>query len=59
MLGAPSHLFDSERIMTYRLNRECEIVRHPVTVTAWDRYSLVLIFDEDGFLERHRLLRIR
>jgi len=60
VLGAPSGRFESGRILTFRLDKNFEVVRSTgSTVAHSHRYSLVLGFDDEGFLERHRLLRIR
>jgi hypothetical protein len=64
-LGEPSGRFEDNRILTYRLNTRYEVVPGTLypgsTSTEWrkERYSLVLIFGDDGVLERHRLIRIR
>jgi hypothetical protein len=64
-LGEPSGRFEADRILTYRLNTKYEVVAGTLepgsTSLAWseERYSLVLVFGDDGVLERHRLIRIR
>ena len=68
--GDPSAWFEQNRIMSYRLDRAYAVVRaregtgdappEPCPACWFDvRYHLVLVFDSDGVLERHRLLRVR
>ena len=54
-LGEPARTFESGRVLTYRLGRRYRVV------SDWDRtrFSLVLVFDADGTLERHSLLRVK
>lgn len=60
VLGAPSGRFEGGRILTFRLDKSYEVVTDTgVVVAPAYRYSLVLVFDSEGFLVRHRLLRIR
>jgi len=65
LLGEPSGRFEGGRILTYRLDQQYEVVPATLepgaTSTDWglERYSLVLVFGDDGILERHRLIRIR
>ncbi|UCF68885.1 MAG: hypothetical protein JSV80_06245 [Acidobacteriota bacterium] len=64
-LGQPSAQFENGRIMTYRLDRKFRVLslrsRDDSEHAGWQqaRYSLVLIFDDQGILARHRLLRVR
>ena len=61
--GQPSAVFESERILTYRLGEEKErgyFIRE-AGATNWVslRYSLVLVFDEMGILQKHSLVPVR
>jgi len=67
-LGQPSGRFEHERILTYRLGydentkhywlveRENDPAGWPTWVLA--RYSLVLVFDEQGVLRRHSQVEV-
>ena len=67
-LGQPSGRFDAEKIFTYRLGHYFK--REPYRVTprqtsyygwgTWDftQFSVVLVFDDAGVLQRHSLLKV-
>ncbi len=67
-LGQPSGSFESERILTYRLGLEPEnsgyyVVERERSLSGWPtwiaaKFSLVLVFDENGVLQRHSLVRV-
>ncbi len=67
-LGQPSGVFESERILTYRLGFEPRnngyfVVERETRNTGWPvwkhaSFSLVLVFDETGMLKRHSLVRV-
>lgn len=65
MFGTPSGRFEDGRILTYRMDRNHEVVVPAAATGArqslWEAgiYSLVLIFNDDAILERHRLIRVR
>ena len=61
--GQPSAVFESGRILTYRLGKELErgyFIRQ-ATATNWlgVSFSLVLVFDEHEVLQRHSLVPVR
>lgn len=58
--GPPSGRFEGDRILTYRLDGRYAVPRNPGP-EPWSaaRYSLVLVFDSRGVLERHRLIQVR
>jgi len=62
-LGTPSAQFEEGRILTYRLDGKYQAVQRPSgqSPTPWHRaqYSLVLVFDAAGILQRHSLVRVR
>ena len=64
-LGTPSVQFEEGRILTYRLDDKYQAVQRPSgqspTPDPWypARYSLVLVFDAAGILQRHSLVRVR
>jgi hypothetical protein len=67
-LGQPSGTFERERILTYRIGQLGEEgyyivspkVVMPNQAPTWQSvsYSLVLVFDEQGRLRTHRLVRV-
>jgi len=69
-LGIPSAQFEGERILTYRMMSDKEqgvlIVARELDdkdprLSKWSKaiYSLVLIFDEQGILEKKSLIKVR
>jgi len=61
-LGQPAGRFESDRIMTYRVggNAQSGYFIQKNTATWVDtNYSLVLVFDPDGILEIHSLVRVQ
>ena len=63
-LGEPSRSYEDSRILTYWLEEEDSgyVVLRPVAPMAvWERvaYSLVLVFDGQGVLQKHSLVAIR
>lgn len=61
-LGEPSATFEKGRILTYRIGADNArgyflLGRQQQWVIT--RYSLVLVFDENGFLKKHALVQIR
>lgn len=55
-LGVPSADFENKRILTYRIKLNggnAEVVSSP---WAPDIFSLVLVFDNDGLLQKHSLV---
>lgn len=57
-LGLPSRVFESDRILIYRMQWSPERGLHPV---PWHQallaaYDLVLVFDERGVLAQHALV---
>jgi len=62
-LGTLSVQFEEGRILTYRLDGKYQAVPRPSgqSPTPWHRaqYSLVLVFDAAGILQRHSLVRVR
>ncbi len=54
-LGEPSRTFERDRILSYRLSRKYEVV----SVLTATRFSLILVFDVEGVLARHGLVRVR
>jgi len=61
--SSPSAQFEDGRIFTYRLDGKYQAVQRPSgqSPTPWHRaqYSLVLVFDAAGILQRHSLVRVR
>lgn len=67
-LGQPSARFEHERILTYRLGYEPKnsgyyVLERNTSYEGWPtwksaNFSLVLIFDEAGVLDRHSLVRV-
>lgn len=62
-LGQPSAAFEQERILTYRIGedpRQGRYVVSPKAALPWQqvRYSLVLVFDAQGRLEKQSLVTV-
>jgi hypothetical protein len=67
-LGQPSGRFEHEKILTYRLGYEEKtkhywLVERENSPTGWPtwlaaRFSLVLVFDEQGVLRKHSLVEV-
>jgi hypothetical protein len=67
-LGQPSGTFEAQRILTYRLGYEPEnhgyaVVERETTVSGWPtwpaaKFSLVLVFDDAGILQKHSLVKV-
>lgn len=60
-LAEPSATFEGERILTYRLEEdEGGYSLLGARSQNWSgKYSLVLVFDENGVLRRHSLVRVQ
>jgi hypothetical protein len=63
-LGQPSASFEQERILTYRVGRDPEQGYYIVAASLlqpWQRvrYSMVLVFDARGVLERYSLVPLQ
>jgi len=62
-LGQPSASFEHEKIFTYRVGEDIKqgfYVVTPKAVMPWQqvRYSLVLVFDEGGILQKQNLVTV-
>jgi hypothetical protein len=67
-LGQPSGRFESEKILTYRLGVEPRnsgfyVVERETTTNGWPtwtaaKFSLVLVFDDAGILQKHSLVEV-
>jgi len=67
-LGQPSGRFESQKILTYRLgfvpkNNGYYVVEREITPSGWpmwtlSQYSLVLVFDDVGVLQKHSLVKV-
>jgi len=67
-LGQPSGRFERENILTYRLGFEPKnkghfVVEREARPEGWPtwlhaRYSLVLVFDDNGVLRKHSLVEV-
>jgi len=67
-LGQPSGRFESEKILTYRLGFEPRnsgyyVVERETTANGWPtwtaaKFSLVLVFDDAGILQKHSLVKV-
>jgi hypothetical protein len=67
-LGQPSGRFEAEKILTYRLgferrNNGYYIVERETTTNGWPtwsatKFSLVLVFDDAGILQKHSLVEV-
>ena len=61
-LGQPSANFESEKILTYRLGGNTQngyFIAEPQKSWSNTNYSLVFVFNQDGILQSHSLVRIR
>ena len=61
-LGPPSAAIDSDRILTYRIGGSEQRglwIRGERENWYMTTFSLVLVFDEDGLLQRHSLVPVR
>lgn len=63
-LGQPSASFESDSILTYRIGHESEqgyYVISPKAMLPWQhvRYSLVLVFDNNGILEKKSIVNVQ
>ena len=64
-LGRPSGNFEQDRILTYRLDDHFNVAHSEKGPGSTRirylraRFSLVLVFDDQGVLERHRVLQVR
>ena len=61
-IGEPVRTFESGRVLIYRLGlRDSTAGRAYTVVSEWDDtlFNLVLVFDADGTLQRHSLLRVK
>ena len=67
-LGQPSGAFEAEKILTYRLgfeprNNGYYIVERETTTNGWPtwmaaKFSLVLVFDDAGILQKHSMVKV-
>ena len=67
-LGLPAGRFESEKILTYRLGVELRnsgfyVVERETTTNGWPtwtaaKFSLVLVFDDAGILQKHSLVEV-
>jgi hypothetical protein len=67
-LGQPSGRFEAEKILTYRLGHDGRndgyyVVEREPTSGGWPtwtmaQFSLVLVFDADGILQKHNLVQV-
>ncbi len=67
-LGQPSASFEQDRIITYRVGQYTDQgyyiispkVVQPAQSTSWQdvRFSLVIVFDERGRLQKHQLVQV-
>lgn len=62
-LGQPSAAFEQETILTYRIGEDTNkgyYVLTPRAMLPWQsvRYSLVLVFDDKGILQKQNLVRV-
>ncbi|MFM1767992.1 MAG: hypothetical protein RJA22_521 [Verrucomicrobiota bacterium] len=67
-LGQPSGTYEQERILTYRIGQAGDEGYYLVSPRAVgpegapfhaERFSLVMVFDAQGRLEKHQLVRVR
>jgi hypothetical protein len=63
-LGEPNASFEKDRVLTYRLKSDkggFSLHRNDPGATGWEdvNYDLVLVFDENGLLQRHNLVAVR
>ena len=67
-LGQPTGCFEAEKILTYRLGFEPQIsgyylVEREASTSGWPtwkaaKFSLVLVFDDNGILRKHSLVGV-
>ena len=67
-LGQPSGAFEAQRILTYKLgfdlrNSGYYVVVREATTSGWPtwttaKFSLVLVFDDSGVLQKHSLVKV-
>lgn len=60
-LGEPSASLESGRILTYRIGGDAQgyFIRETKNSWAGTNYSLVFVFDAQGILQSHSLVRVR
>jgi hypothetical protein len=60
-LGEPSRSYEDARILTYRVDKEDDAYTIVESMRAWNgvHYSLVLVFDDQGVLQKHALVPVR
>lgn len=61
-LGQPSARFENDAILTYRIGGDADqgfYVRDAPGTWYKTNYSLVLVFGDGGYLERHTLVPVR
>ncbi len=63
-LGQPSATLEQERVLTYRIGEDSQEARYVIAARAilpWQQvqYSLVLVFDGNGRLEKQSLVRVQ
>jgi hypothetical protein len=60
-LGEPSRSYENSRILTYRVDKEDNgyVIVEPVGMWSGVRYSLVLLFDDQGVLQKYSLVPVR
>ena len=63
-LGQPSAAYEHQMVLTYRLSEDPHRGYYlivPNTAQAWQnvQYSLVLVFDDQGVLQRHNLVPVQ
>lgn len=63
-LGQPSGTFEKESILAYRIGQDAKqgyFIVSPKQTMPWAivRYSLVLLFDENGVLREHKLVDVQ
>ena len=65
-LGQPTAVLENENIITFRIGEDVNkglYVVGPGTTSGWlwetARYSLVLVFDEEGVLRKHSLVSVK
>ena len=68
-LGTPSGRFQGDRILTYRLIADGEVLTPapfevmytPHMVSGWreNAYNLVVVFDENGVAQKHSFIKVK
>ncbi len=63
-LGQPSGTFEQEKILTYRVGHHEKQGYYVVNLDQWSPwqlacYSLVLLFDDKGVLQKHKLVDVQ